>query len=115
MPSEILTIPGEPTEVERSFYDRWFSWPWCPWKKTRTYTPRLPDPRLYKMSDTLDGECIAGHPETLLALVTLVNAREEDARSVLVLVFKEKEAAVYSSNIRKDVIEAISGLLGPQH
>lgn len=30
------------TTVERSFKERWFSWPWRPWKITKTVTTYKP-------------------------------------------------------------------------
>lgn len=60
-----LTVAGTPVEVEMTRRDRWFSWPWRPWVKTRMYTPREPDPHAYKMSDMRDGLLLVMHPETL--------------------------------------------------
>ena len=65
MTNKNLTIAGEAMEVGRTFHDRWFTWPWRPWVKTWMYTPQIPDPAIYKMSDMLDGQCLAMHPETL--------------------------------------------------
>jgi len=35
------------------------------------YTPRIPDPHIYKMSDMLDGQCFVMHPETLKRVVEI--------------------------------------------
>ncbi len=71
MTNHLLTVPGKATEVMRTFHDRWFTWPWRPWVKTWMYTPRIPDPHIYKMSDMLDGQCLVMHPETLKRVVEI--------------------------------------------
>lgn len=73
MTDENLTVPGEPVEVKRSFTDRWFSWPWCPWKKTRSYIPRWPDRGLYMTQDPISGEqMLSMHPTTLEILIAAI-------------------------------------------
>lgn len=76
MTNDHLTIPGKATEVGRTFHDRWFTWPWRPWVKTRMYAPQIPDPRIYKMSDMLDGQVWVMHSETLKDLVTIMEATD---------------------------------------
>ena len=72
MTNKHLTIPGKATEVGRTSHDRWFTWPWRPWIKTWIYTPQLPDPSVYRMSDMLDGQCLVMHPETLKKVVEVI-------------------------------------------
>jgi hypothetical protein len=76
MTNDHLTIAGKATEVERTFHDRWFTWPWRPWVKTWMFTPQIPDPRIYKMSDMLDGQVWVMHSETLKDLVTIMEATD---------------------------------------
>jgi hypothetical protein len=38
------------------------------------YAPQIPDPRIYKMSDMLDGQVWLMHSETLKDLVTILEA-----------------------------------------
>lgn len=77
MTNHLLTVPGKATEVMRTFHDRWFSWPWRPWVKTWMYAPQIPDPRIYKMSDMLDGQVWLMHSETLKDLVTIMEAAND--------------------------------------
>lgn len=72
MTNHLLTVPGKATEVGRTFHDRWFTRPWRPWVKTRMYTPRIPDNRLYVMEDTLDSKLMVMHPETLRHVRALI-------------------------------------------
>lgn len=72
-----LTVAGEATEVGRTFHDRWFTWPWRPWVKTWMYSPQIPDPCVYKMSDMLDGQVWLMHSETLKNLVTMLEAAND--------------------------------------
>ncbi len=76
MTNRLLTIPGKATEVGRTFHDRWFTWPWRPWVKTRWYTPRIPDPGFYRMSDMLDGQCVVMHPETAKRVLEIIEAED---------------------------------------
>jgi len=41
------------------------------------YTPRIPDPSLYKMSDMLDGQCFVMHPETLKKILKIMEANND--------------------------------------
>lgn len=50
-------------QVVRTRHERWFSWPWRPWRKTRTVIRRAPDPTFYKTPDS-----IVAHPETMARL-----------------------------------------------
>jgi hypothetical protein len=38
------------------------------------FTPQIPDPHIYKMSDMLDGQCFVMHPETLKRVVEVMEA-----------------------------------------
>lgn len=48
-----MVVDGEPYEVERTFKERWFSFPWRPFRKTKIVTPKVPDDRVVQMGDTL--------------------------------------------------------------
>lgn len=74
MTNKNLTVEGKATEVSRTFHDRWFTWPWRPWVKTRRYTPRLPDPGMYKMEDLFNGQVLVMHPDTLDAYKEKIGA-----------------------------------------
>lgn len=45
--SRYLTI-STTVEVERTWRERLFSWPWRPWRSTRTVTIYKPDPLIYE-------------------------------------------------------------------
>ena len=51
--SNLLTIPGEPYQVKRSFKERFFSLPWRPFKSEKTVIPQIPDPKVLIMGDTV--------------------------------------------------------------
>jgi hypothetical protein len=40
------------------------------------FTPQIPDPHIYKMSDMLDGQCFVMHPETLKRVVKVMEAED---------------------------------------
>lgn len=61
--SPSLTEPGEPVQVPRTWRERLFTWPWRPWRTTRTYVPQVPSSQAYRVGDTL-----YLHPETWAAL-----------------------------------------------
>ena len=58
-----LTVPGEPYEVPRGWWERLFTRPWRPLDKKRWVTPRKPDPNFYRMGDRL-----VGHPMAIANL-----------------------------------------------
>ena len=45
----------------------------------------------------------------------LMNHRDNDVTGLLVLVFEGKEAHIYNSNIKPEIVESIGVLLGPQN
>lgn len=49
--------------VPRSFRERWFSRPWCPWVREKTVTVQEPDPQCYVMGNT-----VVMHPSAARAL-----------------------------------------------
>lgn len=54
------------TDVEeqpRSWKERLFSWPWCPWRKTKFVT--VPSTTFYKLSLPSGGEAFVMHPEMM--------------------------------------------------
>ena len=65
--SAYLTESGEPCEVRRQWRERLFSWPWRPFKATRTVIPQVPMKGGYLLADGT----IVMHPETLRQLKSL--------------------------------------------
>jgi hypothetical protein len=58
--SVYLTEPGPPVEVARDWRERWWSWPWQPWRRTRTVVSQVP---LRGALQQADGSFLM-HPET---------------------------------------------------
>ena len=63
--SNILTIPGEPYQVKRTFKERFFSRPWRPLQAEKTIVPQIPDPKAVFMGNT-----VVMHPVVLRAFMT---------------------------------------------
>lgn len=59
-------------EVERSWKERLFSWPWKPWKSTKTEHYPEAVPVMYRI-----GNRIVGHPSKIAELKTAINIRNE--------------------------------------
>lgn len=46
----MLTVPGEPQEVRRTWRERLFTKPWRPRQATKTIVPQVPDQKIYYIS-----------------------------------------------------------------
>lgn len=55
-----MTVAGEPVQVPRSLWERLFSLPWRPFKRTKTITPQVPNDQLVRV-----GRALVGHPHTI--------------------------------------------------
>lgn len=83
-----LVIDGEPTEVLRTWKDRWFSRPWRPWVKTWMYTPKIPDPNVYRIDPSeflFGGEsrpCLVMHPAIYAKVVKALEQEKPDGRFI---------------------------------
>lgn len=56
----LLTTPGDPVTVRRSWWERLFSRPWHPWAATRTEIPQIPSREVFFLGET----ALAMHPDT---------------------------------------------------
>jgi len=68
--NRFLTVPGDPIEVSRTLQERWFSWPWKPFKKTRMMATQKPSPEIIMM-----GNCLTMHPETRRQLMAMFDKK----------------------------------------
>jgi hypothetical protein len=71
--SWLMTEPGKPYDVPRTWKERWFTRPWRPWKRTKTITPQVPMRRFF--IDSIR-RTITGHPETIRAVKTELKGGE---------------------------------------
>jgi len=79
-----LTIPGPVQmvhrEINRTWKERLFSWPWKPLTKkkwiTEKFHPQYPDPNVYYLDD---GKTIMAHPLVIQQLKELLKKENFDA------------------------------------
>lgn len=65
--SIVLTVPGEPVEVPRTWRERLFTFkPWRPLQATRWQATSKPDPAYYILKSE---NKIVAHPETMRRLI----------------------------------------------
>jgi hypothetical protein len=70
----VFVTRSTPVTVERSWFERWFSWPWRPWVATKTVLDPPVVPHDYAVSIGNDLFCSEKIYERL-------KARREDARA----------------------------------
>ncbi len=59
-----LTEPGEPMQVRRSWRERLWSWPWRPWRATKTIVPQVPSKSFYLIGN----DTVLCHPAQVAEL-----------------------------------------------
>ena len=67
----------KPKEIRKTFRERFWSWPWKPWRIFKTI--QIPDPDCYRMK--WNGQTIfVGHPETIAKVTESLNAYLEEKK-----------------------------------
>lgn len=51
--SLFMTEAGDPIEVRRGWRERLWSWPWRPWRRTRTIIPQMPSKTVYVTQNSI--------------------------------------------------------------
>lgn len=70
--NKLMTVPGEPYELVRTWKERLLSLPWRPLKKTKTVVPQVPSKEVIRA-----GNKLYAHPELIREMMQLIKNNDE--------------------------------------